>query len=475
MHAKATELDNFRHAMRQHLSTNAQGKSTSASKECEDGQITDVFSRLVASNTAKFEGVNDKRVQEIEQSAGFQMYLIAISDPVRWASVIDLTNKFNDPKVGLTSNEQAQLDREMEVLYRMALKGATAIIGTTAGLAAPHIMEAVKDDVSVIIADEAASEREDVLLTLIGQDYSQSPAIILVGDPNQLAPRCEAGVLHNPLWPQLQKSLMTRLLDIHHDSVMLTTQYRMCPDIAEVPNVLYYRNKLINHPCTLPENRPLARDFQEYALGKINKPGLNRFMIDISVDRKHNLTVRKIPKFSKCNDYFICANANLLEELLGLYGQKGTISLITSHGAQRVAWRNVLGMMRKLKVRYLDKLTIDSIDSNQGREYDIVVVELLVDNKLGFLEDARRINVAMSRARNGLIVVCDTVRMKKTVDKAWNRARRENYFEEGAQKLAELLRMFKDRIYKRPAEGRFPACRFFTPRLPDSDELDCDW
>ncbi len=56
-------------------------------------------------------------------------------------------------------------------------------------------------------------------------------------------------------------------------------------------------------------------------------------------------------------------------------------------------------------------LEIDSVDGFQGREKEAVVISLVRSNpqgEIGFLQDVRRMNVAMTRARRKLLIVGDS-------------------------------------------------------------------
>lgn len=58
-----------------------------------------------------------------------------------------------------------------------------------------------------------------------------------------------------------------------------------------------------------------------------------------------------------------------------------------------------------------DGVEIATIDSFQGREADAVIISMVRSNTLGavgFLGDSRRTNVAITRARKHVAVVCDS-------------------------------------------------------------------
>ena len=441
--------------------------STDPPRNAEDNlMLDDVFGELAAGAASKYEGVSDARLQHLEFSVGQMMLMVAGAypgndyahhDQKRFAEFRRLHQKqLRD--LPLSMPEQSFWESECEELFKMTIRGAAAVVSTTAGITSQDILPMVQDKVTAIVLDENGFEREDSMAPLFAAEFELDPCFVLIGDQQQLAPPTSVDERKNPFQPQLKSSFMARMISVGMPYIMLSEQYRMVNDIVALSNKLIYNGELTNAPTTSLENRPHARKFQEYA-EKLVGEKVNTVLIDVNGGQM-NWTIRTP---SKQNCFIVCVVESIILELLLMYGQYATIAILTAYRAQLFKYKSMVGRMKELGVANTDKILIDSIDSSQGREYDIVVLDVLSDGSLGHQRYSDRMNVAMTRARDGLVVVCDKAKVRRGYFVADGGRKSYPYYLEALVGKVGKRGLLEDREFIRPREDGFPVTRYYTP------------
>lgn len=99
----------------------------------------------------------------------------------------------------------------------------------------------------MIIVDEASRVHEVDVIALVGK-YPSALSKILCGDSLQLPPT----VVHRgDLSAQYGVPLQTRLTANGTPAALLTTKYRMDPEIMAILNKVAYNGKLVAHESTM--------------------------------------------------------------------------------------------------------------------------------------------------------------------------------------------------------------------------------
>ena len=240
-----------------------------------------------------------------------------------------------------------------------------------------------------VLVDEATQATEPECLIPLVMGAKQ---IILVGDHCQLGPV----ILSKPAARAgFKQSLFERLIALGIRPIRLEVQYRMHPGLAEFPSQTFYEGSLQNG-VTLAERRVDNFDF----------PWPRRDMPQFFYHSSGNEEIS-----GSGTSYLNRAEAMNVERLVtqfikaGLEGNQ--IGVITPYEGQRAHIQSVLQKHTTLHTNLYKDVEIASVDAFQGREKDFIILSCVRSNAhagLGFLQDPRRLNVAITRAKYGLVI-----------------------------------------------------------------------
>ena len=280
---------------------------------------------------------------------------------------------------------------ELEIRINESLFSEARVIACTLVGSANRLLTGQK--FGTLFIDEAAQALEAACWIPI----RKADRVILAGDHCQLPRTVKAP---EALRAGLGHTLMQTIVKNKPDTVsLLKLQYRMNDEIMRFSSEWFYGGMLQSAPEV--KYRSIL-DF-DTPIEWINTEGLD------------------------CNEEFIGENygrINKSEAELSIEQLKGYITKI---GRERFLDERIdVGMISpyKAQVQYLRRLvrndaffkpyrqaiTINTVDGFQGQERDVILISLVRANEegqIGFLNDLRRMNVAITRARMKLIILGD--------------------------------------------------------------------
>jgi superfamily I DNA and/or RNA helicase len=287
------------------------------------------------------------------------------------------------------SAEAYKLMDDARVLEKKALnsilQGAEVVCATLSMLEGSTLRN---ESFDVALFDEATQAIEPLALLA----FLKAPIVVMAGDQKQLAPT----VISMDAEKQgLGTSLFERLLKDYGDEVkrMLKEQYRMHETIMRFPSDETYGGQLRAHASVA------SRTLNEVLQKEVDAPPV--LFLDTA---GKGFDESKAPQTESLRNE---GEAGLVvarvRELLAAGLNPKELGVITPYRAQALWLREQL--------IDLNDLEVDTVDAFQGREKDVIIVSLVRSNteqQLGFLEDLRRLNVAITRPRRHLFVVGDS-------------------------------------------------------------------
>ncbi|XP_071057481.1 uncharacterized protein [Onthophagus taurus] len=241
-------------------------------------------------------------------------------------------------------------------------------------------------NIDCCIIDEASQSKETETLIPLSLGIEK---IVLIGDPKQLPAVTLSKYAKDLGYGQ---SLMSRLKkafisETKQPITMLDLQFRMHPEICLYPSETFYEGML--KTASICNKRGGLDGLAPYYVLNINK--------------NHQANERLENGYY--NETEINCVVKLLKAINDTIGHKTdkfyTVGVITPYNNQR---KDLLVEIKKLRMPSI-QITVNTVDSFQGSEKDIIILSCVRLRANSFLNDEQRLNVSITRARRVLYVV----------------------------------------------------------------------
>lgn len=250
---------------------------------------------------------------------------------------------------------------------------------------------------NTVIIDEAGQALEPACWIPI----VKGKKVILAGDHLQLPPTIKS---EEAAKGGLATTLLEKIVRLHPEAVvLLEEQYRMHEHIMGYSSKVFYGNKLKAHESVaqhlVHEEIPPVEFVDTAGCGFDEKVEST----SISNPEEASLLLKHL--------------SQLVTNLAPHYSAENfpTIGVISPYREQVYVLKELLEHTPAL-TPYAAKMAINTIDSFQGQERDIIYISMCRSNgegSIGFLSDIRRMNVAMTRARKKLVVIGDSATLTR--------------------------------------------------------------
>jgi superfamily I DNA and/or RNA helicase len=286
---------------------------------------------------------------------------------------------------------------ELEIRINESLFSEARVIACTLVSSANRVLMGMK--FGTLFIDEAAQALEAACWIAI----RKADRIVFAGDHCQLPPTIKC---IEAMRGGLDETLMQKIVRNKPEAVsLLKIQYRMNDEIMRFSSNWFYHGELnsaseVKYRSILDFDTPIVwintegmdcnEEFVGESFGRINK-------------QEANLSIEELKKY-----ILKIGKERLLEERIDF-------GLISPYKAQVQYLRQLIRKDAFFKpFRHL--ITINTVDGFQGQERDVILISLVranEDGQIGFLNDLRRMNVAITRARMKLIIMGDASTLTK--------------------------------------------------------------
>lgn len=320
----------------------------------------------------------------------------------------------------------SSIQSEYEKLLKpLIYSNVDVVFATCIGIKTDQVFRYSSMKFDTVIIDEAG--KANIAESLVAMELGKK--VILVGDQMQLPPYMDSSLIdiNDPLsFPNSRFGSEFSVEDITHalktsffefvitrinrnefpreNLELLNYQHRMHPNIGEFISKAFYDGKVKMGSKTFLNRLDLPAPFDKEIIFIDTSNSKRPYEQYDGYSAKNNLEAESIAE-------------SILPVLFNNSVSPNSIAIIAPYKSQVANIKKFISKSTLLKFK---NVNVSTLDSFQGMEYDIIVFSFtrssnhklapVVNNKkkftkVGFLDDARRLNVAFSRAKKKLILV----------------------------------------------------------------------
>ena len=314
-----------------------------------------------------------------------QVESLATNSP-QWSELYKL-RKLRDVLGHLSTADEHKYVHLLRKMESELLRGADVVCTTCVGSGDSRLG---RFRFKHVLIDESTQSCEPETLLALVRGARQ---VVLVGDHCQLGPviLCKEATKAG-----LGRSLFERLVLLGVRPYRLQVQYRMHPAISAFPSATFYEGTLQNGVTQeerLREEHPFPWPCPHKPLFFYNSIGAE----ELSGSGTSYLNRVEGALVEKC-----------VTQLLQVGVLPDDVGIITPYEGQRAYVVHYLQRNGTLPSDLYKRIEVSSVDAFQGREKQYIILSCVRSNDhqgIGFLSDARRLNVALTRAQSGLIII----------------------------------------------------------------------
>lgn len=313
--------------------------------------------------------------------------------------------RFGQDYESLINSNQAENDNDIRwqiMEYEQQIIEDSDAVCTTCVSAGRALMRNIR--FKVVIFDESCQCLDPDLL--IGLNHIAEQAV-LVGDHKQLGPMVMS---HAARRGRYNLALMERLVLLGVHPLILRIQYRMHSAISSFPSTLFY-NKLILNGVDDKKDRCFN--------GKPNTDFFPWPNPDCPICFWNVMSTEE--SYDSATSYINQAEVGCVNQILTRLWENGVtasdIGIITPYTGQQTFLIEHLPLISGINdPDFFSELEISSVDAFQGREKNFIIfscVRANQSNEIGFLNDRRRLNVSLTRAKFGIFILANAATFTK--------------------------------------------------------------